>query len=136
MKSFATIALTILVAATTISARPNTMERRQTAVQKVSVQLTNDRTGSSGVFNAALNNGAVPIVDLFLGTGVDFGGVVLASSAQFVGTILPGAACVIKGNDGRVFGDINDRKTFTDLDGDAGIAIPQNLNDATLECQL
>lgn len=128
MKS--SIALLSLLSAGLVSAVP--IESRD--VPQVTFALSNDQSGANAGVTFHADGSEKRIADLFKGTSVVTGGVVLASSGEL--TAFPQAInCVLK-NHWSVVTTLTAQNTFVDLDGNPGVSTPINLNDATITCHV
>jgi hypothetical protein len=103
--------------------------------QTATVSFINDQTGANAPIVAPLDGTVISISGALISTPLGASGTVLASSAQFI-QFPQGAACAITAADGQIITNLNDQKTFADLDGNPDAAVPVNLTGATLICEI
>ncbi|EEH21088.1 hypothetical protein PABG_03319 [Paracoccidioides brasiliensis Pb03] len=101
---------------------------------QVTVQLINDRTGAWGSVRIRLDNKPKNVVDLFQKKPVFSDGTVKATSMQMT-RIIAGAHCRIEDEKTKkTIMEIDDRKTFDNVDGSDSKVPVINLKGSTICC--
>lgn len=98
------------------------------------VQLANDVSGANAIRSVPANGIANTFANVFAGTVLVKDGQVKATSIQNVAPQGPFINCVIQNAAGATVGEINNQKTFLDLDGVEGKAVETNVSAFTIKC--
>ncbi|KAJ5325137.1 hypothetical protein MYU51_021093 [Penicillium brevicompactum] len=124
------LSLILPLLALSVSAIP--LEVRQSSA--VTVALSNDQSGATATATFQPDNIVRGIFSLYGTTSVGAGGTVKASSA-FLNSAPQNINCVIF-NGGVKIATLTNDKSYADLDGNPGQAIPVSLNSATIQCHV
>lgn len=98
------------------------------------VQLANDISGANAIRSVPANGVANTFLNVFANTVLVKDSATKATSLQ---NVAPGGAninCVINKADGTFVGNINNQKTFLDLDGVDGKAVETDVSAFTIKC--
>jgi hypothetical protein len=135
MKTTFAIISALFVASSAIAAPAGGPQIPPATSQTVTVSFSNDQTGRNAPITAPLDGTVISISSYLANSPLYNNGQVAASSAYLV-AFPQGAACAITAADGHIITNLNDQKTFVDLDGNPNAAIPVSLNGATLTCEI
>jgi hypothetical protein len=122
-----TIAAVFAVFATSILAAPATFPT-------VTIQFSNDQTGANADVKVTANGNPNAVSTLFAGTSINKGGRIIATSAQLT-QFVQGTFCVVKAGN-TVIANLNTDKTFADLDGNHNAAIPTDVTNDVIICEV
>ncbi|KAF1931263.1 uncharacterized protein M421DRAFT_90338 [Didymella exigua CBS 183.55] len=98
------------------------------------IQLANDISGANAIRSVPANGIANTFINVFANTVLVKGGVIMATSLQ---NVAPGGTninCVVNKADGTFVGNVNNQKTFLDLDGIEGRAVEVDASAFTIKC--
>lgn len=98
------------------------------------IQLANDFSGANAIRSVPANGVANTFANVFAGTVLVKDGVVKATSVQNVAPQGPFINCVIANAAGDIVGEINNQKTFLDIDGDANKVVETDVSAFTIKC--
>jgi hypothetical protein len=139
MKTTFAIISALFAASTTLAAPAGGPQYPPTSApatsQTATVSFINDQSGANAPIVAPLDGTVISLSNALINTSLGASGQVLATSAQFV-AFPQGAACAITAANGQIITNLNDQKTFADLDGNPNAAVPVNLAGATLTCEI
>ncbi|KAJ4991505.1 hypothetical protein SVAN01_02886 [Stagonosporopsis vannaccii] len=98
------------------------------------IQLANDISGANAIRSVPANGVANTFINVFANTVLVKDGAIKATSLQ---NVAPGGAnvnCVVRTGGLEFVGEINNQKTFLDLDGVAGRAEEKDVSNFTITC--
>jgi hypothetical protein len=98
------------------------------------IQLTNDFTGANAIRSVPANGVANTLANVFVGSVLVKDGQVKATSVQNIAPQGPFINCVVQNAAGVTVGEINNQKTFLDLDGDKDKAVETDVSAFTIKC--
>lgn len=98
------------------------------------VQLANDFSGANAIRSVPANGVPNTLLSVFANTVLVKDGAIKATSLQ---NVAPGGAnvnCVVRTGGLEFVGEVNNQKTFLDLDGVAGKAVEKDVSNFTITC--
>lgn len=98
------------------------------------IQLANDISGANAIRSVPANGAAQTFINVFANTVLVKEGAIKATSLQ---NVAPGGAnvnCVVRNGGNVRVGEINNQKTFLDLDGVEGRAVETDVSYFTITC--
>ncbi|OAL45488.1 hypothetical protein IQ07DRAFT_591297 [Pyrenochaeta sp. DS3sAY3a] len=115
-----------------------TVSARQAASNVFVLKLTNDITGASDTTGVIVNAGPITFSELFWWSPnlLQNGRVVATSAENLNPGQVAGVLCIITDTTNNIVTPINERVTFVQVDNNAEAAIPTDVSNFTIECQL
>lgn len=98
------------------------------------IQLANDISGANAIRSVPANGVANTFINVFANTVLVKNGAIKATSLQ---NVAPGGAnvnCVVRTGANEYVGEINNQKTFLDIDGVEGRAVEKDVSNFTITC--
>ncbi|KAF2251312.1 hypothetical protein BU26DRAFT_518004 [Trematosphaeria pertusa] len=126
-----TLALAAAIFASAISAAP-AMQSRDTVYPLIKVSVMNDQTGRFATVEIPGDGHAHALPDLFRDSPIDQDGAIMATSAQLI-SYTPLTHCFFQ-NVNDIINMYGKGQNYVDLDGQAGVAAPRNMNAFNLQC--
>lgn len=100
----------------------------------ITIQLSNDQTRANADLSVIADGNTNAVSALFAGTSIDNGGRIIATSAQLT-QFVQGTSCVVEtGN--TVIAILNTDETFANLDGNPNAAIPTDVTNDVIVCEV